>query len=135
MAPSDANFRIAEGIVNMYNPVIPRFFRPIFSQIVISIMDSVADGPRLPEPNSSITSAILFALRARSFSVEYCMLPGYSPPERIPAKQKWLDTCHLLDDAALVTGGDLLPCMLGRWVCRTGRLVSWVRWARCGEGA
>ena len=81
MAPSDANFRIAQGILDMYNSVIPRIFRPILSQIVISFMDTqLRTALGLPKPNRLIASAVRFALRARSFFVEHCMLPRYNLP-------------------------------------------------------
>src|SRR5258706_5246619 len=81
MTHSDANARIAQGIVDMYNSVIPRIFRPIFSQVVISFMDTqLRTALGLRKPNRFITSAVVFALRARSIFVEHCMLPRCSLP-------------------------------------------------------
>jgi hypothetical protein len=82
MGPSESNSRIAEGIMKMYNSVVPSFFRPLFSQIVISFMDAqLRTALGLPEPNRFITSAVFFALRARSLFVEHCMLPRYTLPK------------------------------------------------------
>jgi len=82
MAPSGANSRIAQGIVDMYNSVTPSFFRPIFSQILTSFMDTqLRTALGLPEPNRFITSAVLFALRGRSLFVKHCMLPRYNLPK------------------------------------------------------
>ena len=81
MAPSDANSRIAQGILDMYDSVIPRCFRSIFSQIVISFMDTqLRTALGLPKPNRLVTSAVFSALRTRSLFVEHCMLPRYALP-------------------------------------------------------
>jgi hypothetical protein len=88
MSPSEANARIAQGIVEMYNSVIPRIFRPVFSQVVISFMDTqLRTALGLPEPNRFIASAVFSALRARSLFVEHCMLPRYSLPNVFQTNQ------------------------------------------------
>ena len=81
MSYSDANARIAQGIVAMYNSVIPRIFRPIFSQVLNSFMDTqLRTALGLRKSNRFISSAVSFALRARSFFVEHCMLPRNTLP-------------------------------------------------------
>ena len=81
MTHSDANARIAQGIVDMYNSVIPRILRPVFSQVVTSFMDTqLRTALGLRAPNRFIRSAVVVALRARSVFVEHCMLPRYRVP-------------------------------------------------------
>lgn len=81
MAHSGANARIAQGVLEMYNSVIPRFLRPVFSQVVISFMDTqLRTALGLPKPNRLLTSTVSFALRTRSFFVEHCMLPRNTLP-------------------------------------------------------
>jgi hypothetical protein len=82
MAYSGDNARIAKGIVDMYNSVIPRTFRPVFSEVMTSFMDTqLRTALGLPKPNRFITSAVSFALRTRSLIVEHCMLPRYGLPD------------------------------------------------------
>jgi hypothetical protein len=80
MAYSDANSRVALSMIDMYNSIVPGFFRPTFSQVLISFMDTqlrIAFG--LPTPNRFLTATIFFALRVRSHFIEHCMLPRFTP--------------------------------------------------------
>lgn len=93
MHPSYNSNRIAQAVIRLYESTLPRFLRPLFTNILISFMDERLQQATMLKLNTTsivigaLTTKILpIALSLRATFVRHCMLPRRSyPPVFKPA--------------------------------------------------